>query len=587
MDEQGTHEVDELTLPPATVISRRRPKALWGVLAAVAVAAGALAVTSAGNHSPTPLLPIALGGGGGREAAPMAADSSFAAWVTYVAGDGLPALGGEAPAYRLAGNVDEAQVRALADALGVAGEVVQDGSSWRVSAPSGGTLEVYEGAGASWWYSSMSPDEPVPASGASGGSGGSTGGGCDPIADCIVPLPALVECPPEGASDCATGYECPPNAICAEPLPADPPVNGDCAKANDPSCPDDTTIPPLPPVDLPSEDEARAIALDVLAATGVDTDDAIVTVDGPYDAWNVTVEPRLDGAPSGLLANVSVGSRGVITSAGGFLGTPERLGDYPILDTRAAILRLNEQMTDGGGYFGGVGIGRDAVSNDIAIAPADPRQAVCAEAPDATTVPCDDTIVSSPTTFPACKVQADGSEICEGITEPAVAYCPQLGAPVAEPLSDDQVIDCPTIDPMPIPEPMPLPAPEPMEVVLTGATPTLVLIPANDGSADAYLVPGYRFTGDNGEQVDAPAVADDALSGPATTEPPVTDTVTVEPPAPDPGTDPSCETLVEEDSSGTTHTIQPCAGIDPTETTSTMPAPGVSEPTTTTIAAEG
>lgn len=565
MDEQRTHEVDELTLPPATVISRRRPKALWGVLAVVAVAAGALAVTSAGNDSPTPLLPIALGGEGGRQAAPMAADSSFAAWVTYVAGDGLPALGGEAPAYRLAGNVDEAQVRALADALGVAGEVVQDGSSWRVSAPSGGTLEVYEGAGASWWYSAMSPDEPVPAPGGSSGSSGSGG---------------------SGGSGGSTGYECPPNAICAEPLPADPPVNGDCAKANDPSCPDDTTSPPLPPVDLPSEDEARAIALDVLAATGVDTDDAIVTVEPPYDAWYVTVEPRLDGAPSGLLANVSVGSQGVITSAGGFLGTPERLGDYPILDTRAAIARLNEQMTDGGGDFGGVGIGRDAVGSDIAIAPADPRQAVCAEAPDAATVPCDDTIVSSPTTFPACKVQADGSEICEGITEPGIA-CPQLGAPVAEPLSDDQVIDCPTIDPMPIPHPMPLPAPEPMEVVLTGATPTLVLIPANDGSADAYLVPGYRFTGDNGEQVDAPAVADDALSGPATTEPPVTDTVTVEPPAPDPGTDPNCETLVEEDSSDTTHTIQRCAGIDPTETTSTMPAPGVSEPTTTTIAAEG
>ena len=35
MDEHAAHDDEDLTLPPVTTISRRRPRALWGVLAAV------------------------------------------------------------------------------------------------------------------------------------------------------------------------------------------------------------------------------------------------------------------------------------------------------------------------------------------------------------------------------------------------------------------------------------------------------------------------------------------------------------------------------------------------------------------------
>ena len=137
MDEQGSEHVEELDARAGRRSSAsRRPRALWAVLAVVAVAAGALVVTSAdddGNQRPG--LPVDLAvasGAGGAEAA--AADSSMRAWVTYVPGDDLPALGGEATAYRLAGDVDEAQVRALADALGLDGEVQSDGAgSWWVA----------------------------------------------------------------------------------------------------------------------------------------------------------------------------------------------------------------------------------------------------------------------------------------------------------------------------------------------------------------------------------------------------------------------------------------------------------------------
>ena len=98
-----------------------RRRALWGVLTAGAVVVGALVVTSGGEDATAPGLPVALGSSvADREASGAAADAMLA-WVTYVPGDDLPALGGRASAYRLAANVTEDQVRALAGALELEG----------------------------------------------------------------------------------------------------------------------------------------------------------------------------------------------------------------------------------------------------------------------------------------------------------------------------------------------------------------------------------------------------------------------------------------------------------------------------------
>ena len=84
--------------------------------------------------------------------------------------------------------------------------------------------------------------------------------------------------------------------------------------------------------------------------------------------------------------------------------------------------------------------------------------------------------------------------------------------------------------------------------MLVDAEPSLVLLPANDGSGDAYLVPAYRFTAEDGGTVDLPAVADEALDRPDTTETTVPDTVAPEPvPVPEPQ---PCEVLEEQDASG-------------------------------------
>jgi hypothetical protein len=72
-------------------------------------------------------------------------------------------------------------------------------------------------------------------------------------------------------------------------------------------------------------------------------------------------------------------------------------------------------------------------------------------------------------------------------------------------------------------------------------------------------VPAYRFTDQSGGRVDLPAVADDALTSPTTTDTTVPETGVL----PDPGgvepvePQPCGPPLVEEDASGTTHTVQP------------------------------
>jgi hypothetical protein len=118
------------------------------------------------------------------------------------------------------------------------------------------------------------------------------------------------------------------------------------------------------------------------------------------------------------------------------------------------------------------------------------------------------------------------------------------------PGADPAVGPCPDVQPQPG-----LPATAALQVVLTGAERVLVLLPAADGSSESYLVPGYRMTSDDGRVAAVAAVTDESLSPttvPATTEP-------VEPPVTEPAPPPvDCEILVEDDGSGTTHTISTC-----------------------------
>jgi hypothetical protein len=172
---------------------------------------------------------------------------------------------------------------------------------------------------------------------------------------------------------------------------------------------------------------------------------------------------------SGLSSSVQVGPKGVIVGAGGTLARPERLGDYPVLDTHKAIDRLNAQMI--------VPMGRPEV------------------------------------------LTAEGSAAEGSAAADDVAPTPAEADPTVP--SDQPLL--PTEPYVP---------PEPQTIVLHGAERILLLVPASDGSTDAYLVPGYRFTGDEETVMDQIAVDDASLVPPTPVPTAVPDQPQVDPAVP-------------------------------------------------------
>ena len=221
-------------------------------------------------------------------------------------------------------------MRDLADALGLEGEITRDGTEWRVSDGSG-TLAVADGGTATWWYSS-------PPSGAVTGSGSSSGSaGCAAGEECTT-VTATAPCPADG--DCAiapttsTTIACGPGADCVDP---------DCAVSSDgsTSCPD--VEQPYPPADLPSGDEARDIALDLLAATGVDLDRSRGR---RRRSLRRVVRDRRAAHRWGSVRAGGGRDRRVRRHGQGCHRQPGRgraPGRLPLLDTRATIDRANSQ----------------------------------------------------------------------------------------------------------------------------------------------------------------------------------------------------------------------------------------------------
>jgi hypothetical protein len=247
-------------------------------------------------------------------------------------------------------------------------------------------------------------------------------------------------------------------------------------------------------VDLPSEDEATDVARDLLAATGADVDEATVTADNLVSMWSITVEPQVDGrAAPGLAMYVGVGPDGRIESANGLLTRPDELGDYPLIDTRAAVTRLNEGWGFGGPMGGGV-----AVDDAAAAAESAPR------------------------------VAHDEADAIAGGAAPDTGRAPGGGPDVSIlPVPADPAVPAPPTDPGDVPVAEPQPAPAPTEVEVTDAEVVLVMVPSWDDHG-TYLVPGYRFTAADDSQPTVPAVSDDVLEPPPAPETGTTDETTVD-----------------------------------------------------------
>jgi hypothetical protein len=533
----------------------RQRIALWGALAVIAVGAGGLVVALGGGGSgdggAPPDLPLALGATDGRaEAATPSAAADIAVPGGYVPGDGLPALGGHRTAYRLQASIDADDVRQVAKAVGIDAAPTEKGDSWHAEkGPM--ALDVY-GPDGSWSAYRMMPVEGTGSSAGSTGSvgSGSTGSGsAGPPPEVLgttppVPVGPAIECPDtkSGVAANQPGVETGSATSCVPTCATYPPDDAvhDGVQIQPCRLPVETVPPPTTtvPADLPSQDEARRIALDVLDASGADTHGAQVTTEDLGGLWSVTVEPVVDGVPApGLDLYVTIGAEGRIDSASGHLGKVEELGDYPLIDTKAAITRLNEGWALGGAASDvAVSAAAEAAppkpAADVTAAPrtpggSDDASGAATSGPAAgTTGGADRPGTGPPTVAGTDDPAATGGSAAAGgngtggstpaTSRPAIgpavggsggAAGPGTGPPTVAGTDDPAVSG---------------PAAGVGEVAVTHAERVLVLVPSWDGSG-SYLVPGYRFTADDGSAPTVPAVKDDVLKpppAPSTTVPP-------------------------------------------------------------------
>jgi len=348
--------------------------------------------TGGGMRAPTPIrfTPGALGSPEARSATPTAASEMIA--PTYVAefvvADDLPALPTVDTGFvYTAGTPTTAeQAAAIAAVFGVTGDVLRVGEwepgGWQVGPTDGTAPSVFLGDDAqhNWSYSpawdTMTSDAWV---------GCAAVEGDELAADCVVP----------------------------------------------------STTVPTPPAGIPTADEARARADELLAALGVDS--TAMAVDTYADEWSASV--NVSEPSTGRYWNFGFGAEGELQWANGTIGVPEPVGPYPLIDLDTALARLDEYQ------FGMV----------------------------------------MPFAVPGPAVDVG---VIEPAAEPAIDAVP--------PTTGDVVVPDVTF-----------PAPEPITV-------TLVDVQADvwwawDASGDIWIVPAYRFIGDDGGWYTVPAVTDEFL----------------------------------------------------------------------------
>jgi hypothetical protein len=388
-------------------------------------------------------------GGAGEVAAASADSKMMAAYIQFLYGGGDATLGDAATSWFFAPGAEptQAQIDALANAFGlepVAVAVpVDQGGGWRIGSENWEEPSITIGSDATlgWWYNPGVTDAN------------------QPMVDCMVP--AVM--PVEGDGSDASG------SVTTEP-----------AVTTIAPCPE-----PTPPANVPDEATARSNATAWLTSLGLDP--ASYELDVWADEWgaNVTAYLTLDGMRTPMSFSIGYGAEGATTWASGFLATPQRGGDYPIVTPAAAVDRLNEQQ-----------------QSWMTIARGEPALEMPAEGAldgvlgDETQPVVGDDAASAPVPMPTVSLDC---------TDPAVS--------------------CEA--------PMPVEI-EPITVTLTAPTPTLEMQWADDGTI--WLLPGYGFTGDDSGTYTVIAITDEYLvvnepeMMPAVDPIPAPDAPAVEPP---------------------------------------------------------
>jgi hypothetical protein len=222
----------------------------------------------------------------------------------------------------------------------------------------------------------------APCKGADQSCGGGVAPACAAGATCAPPAPP--------APNCA------PGAICAQPAsPAPAPAPG-LPPGAEPAPPPPTDLPvpeppvkPLRPADLPSRQEADRIARTGFARLGVGTEG--FALDDGFLTWEARVEARVDGLPVlGLGTSLSIGSKGEVVRANGYLAVPDRIGDYPLVGVDAGLKRLTTGFGAGPGPRPLVAIDQPAPVGGVAQsapAPCSSDPAIACQTTPLTTVP--------------------------------------------------------------------------------------------------------------------------------------------------------------------------------------------------------
>ncbi len=361
-----------------------------GVAAAViaAVFLGVVLRDDGGRPAPLPLSLAASGRSGAESAtadAKMAAGAPTAGSTSYRFVGAVPAdLPDEAKVYQLEdGAPAKADVRRLADALGLSGDitseegalVVRDGE-W--------VLRVSTSASRMWsFYREVKPVcEPLPAGAepalsdeyAKRGCGQSTPGsdsgeGAAGICQAGVESPCndtpetkpdetTADPAPDSASGSGTTSSGGGSSGSAGTAVAPPPPNA----ADQPvmSCPEPAPCPPdtkcaavacapyeePKPLPLGSESDARRTAQKVFDAAGIGNG-ATIRVDRGYDAWFISATVHVAGLEVvGLGHSVSVDADGKVRDASGTLAVEKVLDTYPLITPQAGLDRLEKQYGD-------------------------------------------------------------------------------------------------------------------------------------------------------------------------------------------------------------------------------------------------
>jgi hypothetical protein len=248
----------------------------------------------------------------------------------------------------------------------------------------------------------------------------------------------------------------------AEPGVAVDAVSGDAATSDvavetpaEPPVVEESCVEPEPPANVPTPAEAESLTTDLMTAVGLDPSSFDFETYG--DEWfaSVSAVEQLDGAFAARRFDAGFGAEGALQYASGQLAQPERVGPYPLVDLDTAIARLN----DTSGFYGGFGGGMlDARMADVAVA--SDAEATAVGGGEA------------------------GSE-------------PSVGAPVS-------------IEPMPV-ESMPPATVAPEEVTVTLVDVQADVWWAYDVDGSVWLLPAYRFIGDDGGWYVVPAVTDEYL----------------------------------------------------------------------------